>query len=224
MKLKNYRPSYGDVVMGKFPFDYDRPGKLRPCVVVGSCPRSGALDVVYTTSLGNGSNTGGIEVSSISEMRAAGFHGETRIVPSRRAVIPKSHTHIDVSSVKSYVPIGRLSKETREELRKQLENNWHFAFLNGETPDQFYPAILALTAGWISNVRGASMKADAPCPTLEFGGDVSIEFWPEDPDSPDRVLGADIVTADMIKGDMLITGTDKLRCLAFLEGRNRKAS
>ena len=68
------------------------------------------------------------------------------------------------------------------------------------------------------------MKADAPCPTLGFGGDVSIEFWPEDPDSPDRVLGADIVTADMIKGDMLITGTDKLRCLAFLEGRNRKAS
>lgn len=217
----------GDVVMANFP-ESENPGepgeKLRPCVVEKYCPMTRNIAGVYVTRASNPSNSGGLVVDSPEGMKAAGFDKPSRIVARRVECFKNNSDYVSVHPTKG-ATIGKLSDEDWEKLCELLEKEvWSKLMVRDGIAETLRPSLLALSRGWVTNVLGLSLEINGVCHTLRVGGDIVVNFWPEDPARPDRVLGVEGVTREMVIGDTFLSGHDKNIVLAQIGIEDRKAS
>jgi hypothetical protein len=107
--------------------------------------------------------------------------------------------------------------------RALLEDYLPFAFL-GDPAEQLFPVLLALTRGWVGSVQGIELGTVAWRQELVLGDRLTVEFWPEDPNHPEQVLGTEAVSLEMMRNAMLMTAKQRMSCLSRMTNEGRMAS
>lgn len=216
----------GDVIVARFP-GKEAPGfpgpKPRPCIVESYCPVTGDISGVYVTKESNHSNRGGLVVDDPKRMKAAGFKSPSRIVPTRVERFKNNRSYV-VQNFEGETTTGRLTDEDWERLLELLAEARKVHFLTRVNfTELLLPSLLAITRGWVSEVQGVFVERDGVCTTVRIG-EMVVNYWPEDQEHPDQVLGLDRVTREMMKADALMTAGQRLRCLGQMADEERKAS
>ena len=217
----------GDVIMANFP-DKEGSGepgkKLRPCVVRKYCPMTREISGIYVTRASNVSNRGGFVVESPEGMGAAGFDEPSRIVPRRVECFKNDRRYVSVHPEYG-ATIGKLSDEDWEELCDLLEKEgWSRFMVRDGIAETLRPSLLALSRGWVTDAQGVVLETEGLCQTLRFGDGLSVSFWPEDPGHPERVLGVEGVTREMVLADTFLSGHHKNIVLTQMAIEDKKAS
>lgn len=217
----------GDVVTGRVPRmeDLNEPGdKPRPFVVWNYCKRTGYSQGFYVTRMKNTSNTGGVEVSSPEDMKAAGFDDESRIVVKRLQHLKNDRKNTWYHPEKG-AKIGELSPNSMRELEELVKDTWGMKLLVGdESVTLLLPSLLALARGWLRSVQGLSLEDSGTCLTLRLSDGLAVDFWPEDPDNPEHFPRDDMVTREMVAADPFLTGHNRRTILDRMAGNDRQAS
>lgn len=105
-----------------------------------------------------------------------------------------------------------------------MAQTWPARLLNLDPAEQLFPALLALTRGWVSSVHGIALESAGLCKTLRLSEGLTVDFWPVDPDHPDQVLGSEAVSLEMMRSETSMTANQRMRCLSLMASEDRKAS